>query len=120
MTINSPLPIPKTVSRDDLAREWGCGVGAIKKACQSIGIGFKIGKAFRIPVDDIPTLMEAMKCPSKSSAVKAPRSGGSRARSMVSATEKALALATERKPKKSGQYERPKSGEVLAFHQQNR
>jgi hypothetical protein len=81
----------------------------ILQTARKNGIGRKMGRAILFSPDDCNQLYEVLPCHSSSLSDQNRRTGSSGAPSGESALRKALALATERQPKKSARSARQKS-----------
>lgn len=97
------------MARDLVGSVFPVSEAVILSAARKNGIGRKMGRAILFSPDDCSQLYEVLPCHSNSSGDQNRRTGSSGAPSGESALKKALALATEHLPKKSGRNVRPKS-----------
>src|SRR4051812_17855446 len=87
----------------------GISEDVILRQARKHGIGKKMGRLHIFSQDDCSHLYEVLQCPSSSGAGPSRPIGSYAEPSGESALKKALALATNERPKKSGQSANPKS-----------
>lgn len=102
---------PQLKTAHDLCAERivPCSEDTLRALAKTHGIGRKLGRAYVFTPADVVALVEKLPCPSKSSDATARPTGTSAAPSGVSVLTKARALATEKRPRRSGSRGKPTS-----------